>query len=101
MSNSIATAACGKTPSSFVATVCANQFTNPTRVSPSASATKVANHTSVFQAAKFFVMSPQVTTLVTSINEMMISAAVVALTSSARKIQSTSASTTKTASMIS
>ena len=46
-------------------------------------------------------MSSQVTTLVSSINEMTMSAAVVAFTSSPRKIHSTRAITTRIASVIS
>ncbi len=69
----------GEKPPICAPMVSANHLTKPTLLRPSASATNVANHASVFHAAEFLTMSSQLTTPNTSISEMTTSAAVVAL----------------------
>ena len=72
--------ACGVEPLQWVATVSANHFTNPTRMSPSASATRSRTKPECSKRRIFAVMSSQVTTLVSSIRQITMSAAVVAFT---------------------
>src|SRR5438034_8948513 len=82
-------------------TLSANHFTNPTRLSPSARVTSVANHASVFHAGPFFTTSSQLTTFSTIINAIATNATVVALMKSPPKIHNASASNTSTANVIS
>ena len=82
-------------------TLCANQVTKPVLFKPSASAIRVANQTSVLQACLLLSMSSQLTIRVSTISETTISAAVVAFTKSPPKIHMASASSTRTARIIS
>ena len=91
----------GENPVMCAATVSANHLMKPTRFSPSASATSVANHASVFQAALLEVMSSHVTTRKMSISEITRIAAVVASMMSPPNIHSSSAITTSIPSVIS
>ena len=79
----------------------ASHFTNPTWLRPSASATRVANQASVFQAALFATTSSQVTTPVMIISAMTTKAAAVGSIYAPPKIHSNSATTTRIARMIS
>src|SRR3954447_23498536 len=85
----------GASPPMCAAIESANHLTNPVRLRPSASATRVANHANVFHAALLAVTSVQDTTFSISISEITISATVVALTMAVPKIHRDSASTTR------
>src|SRR5262249_53638035 len=101
MSASTMIAASGLRPPRCAPTVSANHLMKPTRARPSASATKVANHASVFQASLYEVMSLHLMTLVISISAMTTKAAVVAFITSPPKTHSSKAITTYTSNSIS
>ena len=78
-----------------------NQPTKPTWLKPPARATRVANHTKVFQAARLSRMSFQLTMPVSSMPQMTTSPTSDADTRSPAKIHSSSAVTTMITSTIS
>src|SRR5512139_2337434 len=79
----------------------ANQEMNPTVLSPPASVTSVANHTSTFHAALLPIMSFHCTTPVSTINEMTTSATVVGSMNAPPKIHNASARSTSAPMIIS